>query len=286
MLKLFTRSFAAAALAAPMLAQNQIPRVWESPAASVSHTIGTTAVTIDYHRPGVKGRPIWGALVPYGEVWRTGANDATTIRFDDAVKIDGHEVPAGTYAFFAIPEKDKWTLILNKEAKQWGAFEYHEKEDLMRWSAAPKPADMTEWLTYAIDPTGPDSASVHLRWEKLDVAFTVTADVKAIMLAKIDRAMAQAKSDDWQARLQAARYYYSIDYKLDQALAWIDDSIKIQEEFRSLELKARILHKQKHDAQAVPVLEKAIAVAKSKKAQPEYIDGLTKLEAEWKKSGS
>lgn len=284
MQNLLTRAFVLAAAASPLFAQTQIQPPWPSPAASVAHTIGTTGVAIEYHRPGVKGRAIWGGLVPYSEVWRTGANEATTIRFDDAVKIDGRDVPAGTYAFFAIPEKDHWTLILNKEAKQWGAFEYHEKEDLMRWSATPKVAEMTEWLTYTIDPTGPDSAAVHLRWEKLDVAFTISVDVKAIMLAKIDRALAEAKSDDWMVRYQAARYYFNTDYKLDQALAWVSDSIKIQEGYRNVELKARILHKQKQDAQALPMLEKAMELAKKGKAQPEYIDGLAKLAAEWKKS--
>jgi hypothetical protein len=284
MLTLLTRSFAAAFVATPLVAQTPLPPLQESPAASVSHTIGTTDVTIDYHRPGVKGRTIWGALVPYGEVWRTGANDATTIRFEDAAKIDGHDVPAGTYAFFAIPEKDHWTLILNKTAKQWGAYSYDEKQDLMRWSATPKSAEMTEWLTYAIEPSGADGATVHLRWEKLDVAFTVSVDVKAVMLSKIDRALGQAKSDDWQVRLQAARYYFDTDYKLDQALAWTDDSIKIQENYRNCELKARILHKQNRDAQALPFLEKAIDLAKSKKASQAYIDGLAKLAAEWKKT--
>ena len=253
-----------------------------SPAASVSHTIGTTGVAIEYHRPGVKGRKIWGELVPYNEVWRAGANEATTIQFDDPVKIDGKDVPAGTYAFFALPTKDKWTLILNKTAKQWGAYSYDVKEDQLRWDVQPKAAEVTEWLTYTIDPLGPDSAAVHLRWEKLDVAFTVKVDVQGIVLARIDKAVTDAKPDDWRTLFAAARYYNETDHDLPRALEMVDEANRIQESFSTLELKARVLQKLKKKDQAIPTLEKAIELAKGKAPQ-EYVDGLGKLLAEWKK---
>jgi hypothetical protein len=272
------------ALATPALAQAKIPTVWVSPPASVSATIGTTNVVIDYHRPAVKGREIWGGLVPYSEVWRTGANDATTIRFDDPVKIDGKDVPAGTYGFFAIPTKGDWTLILNKTSKQWGAFDYDAKQDQLRWTVTPKAAPMQEWLTYTIDPLEADSATAHMHWEKLDVSFAIKVDVRAVMIAQIDRAIKDAKSDDWAVYSQAARYYYENDYKLDQALAWIDQSLKIQENYRPLEIKARILHKMRQDPKAMAALERAMEVAKDKKARQDYLDSLTKLMAEYKKS--
>jgi hypothetical protein len=277
-----TRILASLALAAPVLAQAKIQIPQASPAASVGYTIGITPIAIEYHRPAVKGREIWGGLVPYGQVWRTGANDATTIRFGDPVKIDGRDVPAGTYSFFAIPAKESWTLILNKTAKQWGAYDYDEKQDLMRWTVTPKAAPMEEWMSYAIEPLDKDSAAVHLRWEKLDVPFTVTIDVREMMLARIDKALAQAKADDGAVWLQAARYYYDIDYKTDRALEMVDTSLKIKEDFRALDLKARLLHKQKQDAQAIPLLERAMELAKGKAPQG-YIDGLAKLVAEYKK---
>jgi len=118
-----------------------------SPWASVSQTIGTTRITLEYHRPAVRGRKIWGSLVPYGQVWRAGANDATTIRFADAVKIHGHEVKAGTYALFMIPRLEGWTVILNRRAKQWGAFEYDPRLDVLRLEVTPRTASNTEWLT-------------------------------------------------------------------------------------------------------------------------------------------
>jgi tetratricopeptide (TPR) repeat protein len=253
-----------------------------SPAASVSHTIGTTAVVIDYHRPGVKGRKIWGELVPFGEVWRAGANEATTIRFDDPVKVDGKDVPAGTYAFFALPTKDKWTLILNKTAKQWGAYAYDAKEDQLRFDVQPKAVEATEWLTYTIDPAGAESATVHLRWEKLDVAFTVAVDVKGLVLARMDKAVTDAKPDDWRTLYQVASYYNEIDHDLPRALEMADEANRIAESFSTLELKARLLQKLKKKDQAIPALEKAIELAKGKAPQ-EYIDGLAKVLAEWKK---
>ena len=123
---------AAAILAAttPALAQLELPRV--SPKATVSQTVGLTDVTITYCRPSVRGRTIWGGLVPYDEVWRTGANEATTITFTDDVTIDGNKLPAGTYGLFTVPGKDEWTVVFNKGAKQWGAYEYKQDQDALR----------------------------------------------------------------------------------------------------------------------------------------------------------
>lgn len=154
---------------------NKPKPIQASPAASISQSVGLSTVAIEYHRPAVKGRPIWGALVPYDAVWRTGANEATTIRFSDAVKVEGKDVPAGTYAFFAIPGKDKWTLILNKTAAQWGAFKYSAAEDQLRFDVKPASAPMQEWLRYSIEPSSANSAVVQLAWEKLSVQFTVEA---------------------------------------------------------------------------------------------------------------
>ena len=141
---------------------------------------------------------------------------------------------------------------------------------------------MTEWLTYTIDPVSPESAAVHLRWEKLDVAFTVAVDVQGIVVARLEKAVIEAKPDDWRTLLQAARYFNETDHDLPRALEWVVEANRIQESYWTLELEARILAKQKKKDQAIPLLEKAIEVAKGK-APPEYLDGLGKLLAEWKK---
>ena len=144
-----------------------------SPKASVMQTVGFTDVTIDYSRPGVKGRTIWGALVPYNKVWRAGANEATTINFSTDVTIEGKSLPAGKYGFFTIPNKDSWTIIFNKVADQWGAFQYNEAEDALRVTVKPESNNFQEWLAYTITKTGDKSAVVSLEWEKLKVPFKI-----------------------------------------------------------------------------------------------------------------
>jgi Protein of unknown function (DUF2911) len=151
-----------------------------SPKAKVEQIVGFTTVTIDYSRPGVKGREIWGGLVPYNTVWRAGANEATKITFSSDVIVNGKKLKAGSYGFFTIPTKDKWTLIFNRVADQWGAFEYNEEEDVLRIQVTPetKPGFWQEWLAYTITKTSDKSAIVRLEWEKLKVPFTVEVSIE------------------------------------------------------------------------------------------------------------
>ncbi|MFQ5603653.1 MAG: DUF2911 domain-containing protein [bacterium] len=154
------------------------PRI--SPMASVAQTIGdSTTVTITYSRPGVKGRTIWGELVPLDKVWRTGANVATTISFNKDLVVEGQKLPAGTYALFTIPTKTKWTVIFNKEADQWGAFNYKQSEDALRIEVTPKAADHVEWMDFSFQDLTATSAKVVLRWEKLAVPFNIETTVSA-----------------------------------------------------------------------------------------------------------
>lgn len=155
----------------------QKDQVRVSPKASVMQIVGLTEVKIDYNRPGVKKRTIWGDLVPYNKVWRAGANEATTISFSSDVLVEGKKLPAGTYSFFVIPNKDEWTLIFNKVSEQWGAFEYNEAEDALRVTVKPKSNDFEEWLTYSFNnyDAKSQSAVINLEWEKLKVPFKVEA---------------------------------------------------------------------------------------------------------------
>ena len=158
-------------------AQND-KKVRISPKAVVIQTVGFTEVRINYNRPGVKERAIWGALVPYNKVWRAGANEATKITLSTDVKINGKTLKAGSYSFFAIPTKEKWTLIFNKVADQWGAFEYNEAEDALRFEVTPEEGSMQEWLAYTVTKTLKNSAVVKLEWEKLKVPFTIEVSLK------------------------------------------------------------------------------------------------------------
>lgn len=157
--------------------QQKNEKVRISPKASVSQTVGFTDITISYSRPGVKGRKIWGGLVPYDKVWRAGANEATKITFSTDVMIEGKKLPAGSYGFFAIPGKKEWTLIFNKVADQWGAFEYNEAEDALRISVKPEKGNFTEWLRYEITKTSDTTATVSLEWENLKVPFKVEVEI-------------------------------------------------------------------------------------------------------------
>jgi len=150
-----------------------------SPKATVKQTIGFTNITIEYSRPGVKGRTIWGNLVPYNAVWRAGANEATKITFATDVKINGKKLKSGSYSFFAIPTEKKWTLIFNKVADQWGAFEYNDVEDALRVEVTPEKENncWQEWLAYTITKTSDNNAVVRLEWEKLKVPFTVEVEL-------------------------------------------------------------------------------------------------------------
>ncbi len=158
-------------------AQNE-NKVRISPKALVQQTVGFTDVIIEYSRPGVKERKIWGSLVPYNVVWRAGANEATKITFTTDVEINGKRLKAGNYSFFTIPNKDKWILIFNKVAEQWGAFEYNEAEDALRIETAPKEGYHQEWLTYTITKTSDESATINIEWENLKIPFTVEVEIK------------------------------------------------------------------------------------------------------------
>jgi len=159
------------------IAQNQ-DKVRISPKAMIQQTVGFTDVTIEYSRPGVKERKIWGGLVPYHVVWRAGANEATKITFSTDVEINGKKLKAGSYSFFAVPTKDNWTLIFNKVADQWGAFEYNEAEDVLRIEVTPEKGYWQEWLDYSITKTSDNSAIIKLKWEKLKVPFTVEVKIE------------------------------------------------------------------------------------------------------------
>jgi hypothetical protein len=154
-------------------AQNNKKELRISPKAEVMQTVGFTDVRIVYSRPGVKGRTIWGKLVSYDAVWRAGANEATKITFSTDVTIEGKKLKKGSYSLFAIPGKNEWTLIFNKVADQWGAFEYNESEDALRVKVKTEKAVWQEWLSFTINKISDTSAVIRLEWEKIKVPFKV-----------------------------------------------------------------------------------------------------------------
>src|SRR5262245_21834662 len=175
------------AFAPAAFAQLKLPR--PSQKGSVTQTIGLTDVTLTYSRPGVKGRVIWGDLVPYDKVWRTGANEATTISFTKDVTIDGKALPAGTYSLHTIPGKTTWTVIFNKKAEQWGSYEYDQAQDALRIQATPSTGPSQEWMGFSFPDVKTDSARCELAWEKLRVGFMIGTDTTNQALADIRKAL-------------------------------------------------------------------------------------------------
>lgn len=157
----------------PSLAQRANEEARLSPNALVSQTVGTTVITVEYGRPGVKGRTVWGELVPLNAVWRAGANEATTIEFSTAVTVNENKIPAGKYSLFIIPKEDTWTVILNSVAKQWGAYKYDKTKDVLRFEITPSEGEHVEWLEYSFSDLSADTAHLNLMWEKARVVIPV-----------------------------------------------------------------------------------------------------------------
>lgn len=274
-------------------AQITTPR--PSQKASVMQRIGVTDVTITYSRPGVKGRQIWGdplpeqakvtgeatldnqnqrpkgaPIVPWGHIWRAGANEATQFVVTDDVLINGQKLPAGSYSLHAVPNKDEWTIVFNGTANQWGSFNYDPAKDTLRVKVKPEWLQTSqEWLSYSFDPVTDDSAQVNIRWEKINVPFTVkVADVAATTLAKLKTAVAEAKPDDWRTPMQAGSYLINgnADPADDQqGMAWLDQSIKVKPTFDNLRIKANALYKFGKKDEALALAEQAIQKGKADK---------------------
>jgi hypothetical protein len=261
------------------LAQQQLDLPRSSPNASVSQTVGITEITLRYSRPGVKGRKIWGDLVPYGQVWRTGANENTTIKFSTPVKIEGHDLPAGIYGLHTIPTEGDWTVIFSKDANEWGSFTYKQEDDALRIQAKPQPAEFRERMGFDFEDVTDTSAEVVLHWEKLKVPFTIEVDTPKLVTAKVQEAVS------WQTPLQAANYCIQNNTCLDEAGRWLDASIALQENFSNLRAKAMLLAKKNDTKGAATYGERALAAAKTTQPAPnaQQVSDLEKMVADWKK---
>jgi hypothetical protein len=244
------------------LAQVKTPR--PSPSATLMQTVGLTDITIKYSRPGVKGRAIWGALVPYDKVWRTGANEATTIAFSDDVTVEGQKLAKGTYSLHTIPGQDQWTVIFNGVADQWGSYSYDAAKDVLRVNVKPEAAPHTEWLTFEIPEMTTDTAKIAVRWEKIVVPVTVNTDTTA----RVMTSFANAMKPDWRTPFQAANFAYeNKGVATDQQISdWLDKSLSVNQNASNLWLKARYLERLGRKAEAIKAGEQAIAAATPQQA--------------------
>jgi hypothetical protein len=235
-----------------------LPRI--SQHGEASQTIGISTVTISYSRPLANGREVWGKIVPYGKVWRAGANENTTITFSDDATIEGKPLPAGTYGLHMIPDKDQWTIIFSKNSTSWGSFSYDQKEDALRITVKPVAGESFDALTYTFDDVKPDSALATLRWEKVAVPFRVGFDVKEVTLKSIRNQLRSVGGFTWIGYDEAANWCLDGNYNLEEALKWEDTSIQGEDRFENWETKSRILAAMGKKEES----EKALSTAMSK----------------------
>jgi hypothetical protein len=209
--------------------------------AVVVQRIGVTDITINYHRPLANGRQIWGKVVPYGEVWRAGANENTTITFTDPVTIEGQPLDKGTYGLHMIPGENQWTVIFSKDYKDWGSFSYKKDDDALRVTVKPQTADAHNALVYDFDDVKPDSTVVTMSWDKVAVPFKVGVNVNDIVTASIRRQVHGLNQYYWEGWDDAAGYFLANKINLDEALKDEDQSIQAEERFDNLLSRSKIL---------------------------------------------
>lgn len=253
---------ALAAIASPCVAQSfvmNLPR--PSQHAVITQRIGITDITINYHRPLVNGRKVWGALVPYGQVWRAGANENTTIQFTDPVTIEGKTLDKGAYGLHMIPGENEWTVIFSRNSTAWGSFTYKESEDALRVTVKPQASEGHEALTYDIDDVKPDSAVVTLRWEKLAVPFKVGVNSNQIVAQSLHQQLRGLSQYTWEGWDDAANYLLASKVDLDEALSYADKSIQNEERYDNLMTKAGVLEAMGRKDEAATAKKTALAKA-------------------------
>ncbi len=254
-------------------AQNlTVPRI--SPHAKVSQTIGISTIEIEYHRPAVRGRKIWGGLVPYGlqkfpfgsgnpSPWRAGANENTTISFSHDAEINGKFIPKGKYGFHIIPEEDEWTLIFSRDNESWGSFFYDSTHDQLRIKVKPEKAPYKEWLQYYIDDMTPSSGIVYLHWENLRIGFEVKFDVHKIVIENMQRELKGINGFRWQSWNQAAKYSFDNNVDLNLALEFVNKALELfgGYNFTNLQLKSDILASLGKQGESEKTHKEALAIA-------------------------
>ena len=264
------------AAAAPVAAQQiDLPR--PSPSAKVSQVVGLTEISVEYSSPAVKGRKIWGNVVPLGALWRTGANAATKVTFSTDVQVAGKPVPAGTYAIFSSPAKDSWTLILNKNPNQGGTDQYKKELDQLRFEAKPQASPHRERLTFLFNNTSESGTSLDLEWEKLRLSFPIKVPTETLVAAKIKG----LEDGAWRPFNSAARYLLESKKDTDHALALVDRSLSLKEDWLNDWTKAQLLAAKGKTSDACGYAKKAKALGE--KAEFFFFaDEVKKALTDWK----
>ncbi|UOQ99659.1 DUF2911 domain-containing protein [Hymenobacter sp. 5317J-9] len=257
-------SFLATALllATAAQAQTKLTAPPLSPTTRIHQNFSTSYIDLTYSRPSLRGRTAFGSLVPFGTVWRTGANTITKLRFGEEVKINGQAVPAGAYALLTIPDAKEWTFILNRDTAQWGSYEYKPALDVLRVKAKPtKLAAPVETMSLSVENLRPNAADLVVSWDRTQVALPLTADPDRMVMAQIEQAMKGEK----KPYITAAQYYYNTGKDLTPAIGWVDEAIKASPSYYGYYWKAKLLQKQGKSKEAIEAANKSLELVKSDK---------------------
>ncbi|HVO61461.1 MAG TPA: DUF2911 domain-containing protein [Terriglobales bacterium] len=238
-----------------------VPR--DSQHSLLTQRIGVTDITINYHRPLVKGRKVFGGIVPYGQVWRAGANENTTIAFTDPVTIEGQSLAAGTYGLHMIPAETEWTVIFSKVATAWGSFTYNEKEDGLRIKVKPQESQFHEALTYDFDQPTSDSAVITMSWDKVAVPFKVGVNVHEAVERSFQKQFRGIAQYTWEGWDDAANYWINEKTNYDTALKYSDESIGVERRFDNLMTKSKALDGLGRKTEAASLRDEALTLGNS-----------------------
>jgi hypothetical protein len=254
-----------------------------SPKAKVEQRVGVTDFAVDYSSPGVKGRKIYGALVPFDQIWRTGANASTKLTASRDFTFGGAAVPAGTYSLVTIPGASSWTVILSKNTGITGADGYDTKDDAARATVTPATIDRRERLAFLFSDTTNDATRLDLEWDGLRVSVPITVDTKAHVRAAMDKAL----GDAWRPHYTAGRYAFDNNGDLDEALRNLDTSIGIKATWWNTWYRAQVLGKKGRATDAIAAAERSTELGKGDETFEEFFkENVQKAIADWKKAKS
>ena len=241
-------------------AQQNLTTPQASQKASVSQRIGLTDIMVNYHRPAVNNRTVWGGIVPYDQVWRAGANENTTISFSTDVMVENKKVAAGTYGLHMIPTKNLWTIIFSNDNAAWGSFFYNEKNDAVRFTVTPVASDFQEWLSYSFDQLSATATTLTLKWEKLSIPIKIEVDVNQTVIASMGKELTGIPGFFWQGWNQIALYALTNNYNLEKASVWVEKSIGINKNLTNLMTKSLILESMGKLQEAEKIKNEAFAL--------------------------
>ena len=262
------------------VATAQIQSPAPSPASKLTQTAGLTTITVEYSRPSVKGRTIFGGLVPYGEMWRTGANKNTTVTFSDKVKIAGKELKAGTYSLYTVPGQTEWEIIFYTDSENWGNPEnYDAAKEAVRFKATPQTMSFSiESFMIEVGDLQNDKCSMGIGWDKTWVSFGIELSTDETVSKAITKAMSGPNADDYYA---AGRYYFEAGKDLKQAYEWLHKSNEMDAKFWKLRQESLVLAAMNKYPEAIAVAERSKTMAVEAKNK-DYERMNTESISEWK----